>query len=91
MIAPKIHLNGSNGNMLRDQYRATVTALSDAMTALRAIEIHGRDYYTIQGDSEACNKAYHTRLGMVNMVKEIQNELSLVEMHIIEQLEERSR
>lgn len=89
MIAPKIHLNGTDGRILRDQYQAAVTALFDAVTALEAIEIHGRDYYTIVGDSDAVNKAFDTRRLMVERVNKIRKELFFVLDHIMNQLDER--
>lgn len=69
MQYPCIHLNGTNGQDLLDQYSTAMETLSDAIAALRAIEVHGRDYYTISDDAASIAMREHrARLSSLNSV-----------------------
>ena len=44
MLAPKINLNGTDGEILRDEYLIAINALGDAANAINRITVHARDY-----------------------------------------------
>mgnify|MGYP003657288169 FL=1 len=67
---PRIHSNGTDGNVLLTEYRTSMDAVRDAITAVRAVTVHGRDYYTIGGD--AASVAYgehHQRLADLSRIE----------------------
>ena len=69
MQYPCIHLNGTNGQDLLNQYSAAMETLSDAMVALRQIDVNGRDYYTISSDAASIAMREHrARLSALNAV-----------------------
>ena len=57
---PTIHLNGTSGTTLRDEYAAAYDAIGAAMHALVNATLHGRDFYP-QG-SEAYYQARKERV-----------------------------
>lgn len=69
MQYPRIHLNGSNGQDLLNRYSTAMKTLSDAIEALQAIDVHGRDYYTISSDVAAvAMREHNARLSSLNSV-----------------------
>jgi len=49
MQLPTIHINGTPGQRLRDQYHIAALAAEEAVKAIQVVEFHARDYY-VQGD-----------------------------------------
>ena len=45
LAVPTVHLNGTGGQALADEYRHAYEKLIEAVDALRAVTVHGRDYY----------------------------------------------
>lgn len=48
MMIPTIHLNGTSKANLLDEIEAAYVAIEAAISALRQVTVHGRDYY-VQG------------------------------------------
>lgn len=90
MIAPTIHLNGSNGERLRDQYLAIARALSEACSKVRILEIHGRDYY-VNADSDAADKAFARKQEILTDLDKYFWEIMDVTKNIQDQLNQRSK
>jgi len=84
MQLPTIHLNGSNGQRLLDQYIAAIAVVADALAALRQIDVNGRDYYVkgpqIIGIALDEHQARQERLASVLA------ELEQIAMHISDQV-----
>lgn len=84
MQYPLIHLNGTNGQDLLDQYSAAMETLSDAIVALRGVDVHGRDYYTINSDAASvAMKEHRARLSSLNTVLQ---DLEKIATNICEQI-----
>lgn len=45
IVTPTIHLNGSSGEVLRDQYRDAHRAIVKALDVLSEVGLNARDYY----------------------------------------------
>jgi len=48
MMVPTVHSNGTGRRSLLEELTEAHTAVQAAMTALRQVTVHGRDYY-VQG------------------------------------------
>jgi hypothetical protein len=48
-LVPTIHLNGNSRESLFDDYSKAAEAASQAVEALRSVDLHPRNYY-VQGD-----------------------------------------
>ena len=84
MQYPCIHLNGTNGQDLLDQYSSAMAALSDAMVALSQIDVNGRDYYTISsGAASIAMREHRARLSSLNTVLQ---DLEKIATNICEQI-----
>jgi hypothetical protein len=84
---PRIHLNGTDGRDLAEQYGAAITVLEIAIAAIREISVHGRDYYTINDSASSVAMHEHRqRLARLELVKA---ELQLIYDDIFEQMSAR--
>lgn len=89
---PHIHLNGTDGGVLADEYAEAYRALTVAIEAMQKITVHGRDYYTIQrapGGRDPTSLAYAEHLERLNRLRDVRNELAAIAMNIAEQNDER--
>ncbi len=84
MQFPRIHMNGTSGPELLKQYVAAVEAVQAAIHAVRAIEVHGRDYYTI--NSEAASTAHHEHLVRIGKLDGVREELERIAVDVHDQI-----
>lgn len=81
---PTIHLNGTDGAVLRDTYRAAHDAMRVAMTALSDAAPNERDYYvqTPNGFSDA-RKQHEARVAALQKIDdELTEILCAIEDHL---------
>lgn len=68
---PRIHLNGTSKEALVREYAAAREAVVNAMDAIKAITVHGRDYYVQSGNAYNEAAAQHRdRLLRLDSVRE---------------------
>lgn len=84
-----IHLNGSHPETLRDSYQHASEKLQEALLALQAIDVHGRDYYPISSEAASIAMNEH-RARYKNLVK-VQNDLDQIVADIDRQIDARRR
>jgi hypothetical protein len=84
---PLIHLNGTDGHTLAEEYCDALEAIDKAIDALRALTVHARDYYPL--GSLAAGMAFEEHGARLDKLETIRAELSLVYASIFEQLSER--
>lgn len=89
MKVPTIHLNGSSPQVLLRQYHDAISALNTAIEKLRAIEVHGRDYYP-QGPT-ALGDALDEHRARVTAVCNVQNDLLHIAEYILDAIESRAK
>jgi len=84
LIIPTVHLNGSNGETLRDAAIEAATALSLALNALQETYPDARDYYPQSNTAytsartqhdERCKAVAKMRDDMASIAEQIQNQL----------------
>lgn len=90
MKVPTIHLNGTSGAVLREEYHAAWQACHAAEQAVRAITVHGRDYY-VQPGNDAINAALSDHRAMLTKLHQVTGELAEVIIELDNQLAERQR
>ena len=86
MIIPKIHLNGTSGDQLLEQTCSVMTALNDALDAMRKATPNGRDYYTL-GDGMIL-KAQDEFKALYRSIEDVRSEFEVLAMAIDAQLGE---
>ena len=71
MLVPTIHLNGTAGEVLRDQYAAAAEAVHKAIAALCDAGPNARDYY-VQGPDAgfAAQREHEARLASLKYVRD---------------------
>lgn len=84
MQLPVIHLNGSDPVSLLAQYMTALEKAQEALQALRAIDVNGRDYYII-ANSNAASDAYREHRARCAALETIISDLSKIAEHIDEQ------
>ena len=83
-IFPTVHLNGTNGNVLLQEYVAAMDAIRQAANALANVTVHGRDYYTqAAGAYATAREEHHTRL---KALEDMQSELEEIALKVQEQI-----
>ena len=82
---PRIHSNGTSADVLIAEYRAAADAVRDAIKAVKAVTVHGRDYYTISSD--AGEVAYAEHYQRLNALHRIEGELMAIAVNIMDQKE----
>lgn len=84
MQLPRIHLNGTPGQRLLDQYIAGIDAVRAAIGALQTIDVNGRDYYPISAEATQLALAEHGERSRA--LYRVQTELEAIALAISEQL-----
>lgn len=87
MTKPTIHLNGSDSESLLSNYMNALTAVQEAIVAIRMTAPHGRDYY-VSGDA-AIHAAMHEHSNRLAMLEAVRGELDMLAAHVVEQQAER--
>jgi hypothetical protein len=87
MLIPTVHLNGTAGEVLRDQYSAAVTAVREAIDAICDAGPNARDYY-VQGHDVALT-AQREHESRVKALKGVRDELAAIVEGIQDQLDAR--
>jgi hypothetical protein len=87
MLIPTVHLNGTSGEVLRDQYSAAATAVQKAIDAICDAGPNSRDYY-VQGPDAglAAQREHETR---VKTLKVVRDELGAIVEGLQDQLDVR--
>lgn len=85
MTIPTIHLNGSDGNVLRDGYRAAADAVRKALDAVCEAGPNARDYY-VQGP-DAYRAAQREHDARVEHLKRVRLELTALVEGIQDQID----
>ncbi len=83
MRVPTIHLNGTSGSTLMDEYLAAYEALVKARDAVLTITVHGRDYY-VQKDNPI-QEAIREKYDMVEVLNDKMKEIADVLIAIDDQ------
>jgi hypothetical protein len=81
MQLPAININGTSKQSLLDQYQRGWGAVNDAISAIQAIEVHGRDYQTI-ANSNAASDAIKEHRERLSMLRKVRDELEKIMEHI---------
>lgn len=87
MLVPTVHLNGSAGEVLRDQYTAAVEAVRKAIDAVCDAGPNSRDYYVQGPDASLAAQREHE--ARVKALKGVHDELAAVVESIQDQLDAR--
>lgn len=87
MLIPTIHLNGTSGEVLRDQWTAAGKALTAAITALCDAGPNTRDYYVQGPDAPLTAQREHE--ARIKVLRQMHADVSAVVDGIEEQLHER--
>lgn len=92
MITPTIHLNGSHGPTLRDEYIKAMYAVHDAQVLLQQIDINPRDYYVqrqVDGSPSTFTQANMERLTMWRNLEVVRAQLEEIAQSIENQVNDR--
>jgi hypothetical protein len=84
LATPTIHLNGSNGANLENDYMQAYQAATELLAALQNIDLHGRDYY-VQSDPDAFERAREQSSARYVAVMNVRKELEQIILAIQEQ------
>ena len=79
MTTPTIHLNGSSGADLRDQYAEAMSAVRGAVDAVAAAGPNARDYYPQGEHAFAAARAEH--VARLEALRNVHHELELLAVH----------
>jgi len=69
-IAPRLNINGSSADDLIEPRIAAMSALRDAIEALRRATPNGRDYPANNDDCIADRQEHYARLSQLNAIRE---------------------
>ena len=86
-MIPTVHLNGSAGEVLRDQYAAAADAMRKAIYAVCDAGPNARDYY-VQG-SDAALAAQREHEARIASLKRVRDELAAIAEGVQDQLDAR--
>jgi hypothetical protein len=87
MLIPAVHLNGTAGEVLRDQYTAAAAAVRKAIDAVCDAGPNARDYY-VQG-TDAAPVAQREHEARVKALKTVRDELAAIVEGLQDQLDAR--
>jgi|TARA_R110000803_G_scaffold45109_3_gene95178 hypothetical protein len=80
---PQININGQDGMTLLRQYDTAISAVVTAIEALQAIDVHQRDYQTL--DSDAYYRARKQHRERLWALQAINNGLTAIALDIFKQ------
>ena len=86
-MVPTVHLNGTAGEVLRDQYAAAAEAVQKAIDAACDAGPHSRDYYVQGPDAGLAAQREHE--ARVKALKTVRDELAAITEAIQDQLDAR--
>lgn len=87
MMIPTVHLNGTAGEVLLDQYTAATDAVRKALDALCDVDFNARDYY-VQGTNAAL-AAQREHEARVTSLKCVRDELAAIVEGVQDQIDAR--
>lgn len=73
---PLVHLNGTNANVLREQYLAILDGVNQAMNAVKFAAPNMRDYYLLNRPKECFDKSISDRNRWTERLESILSEVS---------------
>lgn len=81
LTVPRVHLNGTSKKMLVETYTEAYQAIQLALSALKQVELHQRDYYIQpEGTWEVAVEQHRQRLSKLWAVaEELQDIIILIE------------
>ena len=85
MLIPTVHLNGTAGEALRDQYAAAAEAVRKATDAVCDVGFNARDYY-VQG-TDASLTAQREHESRITALKRVRDELATIMEGIQDQID----
>lgn len=85
MLIPTVHMNGTAGEVLCDQYTAAADAVRKAIDAVCDAGPNARDYY-VQG-TDAALIAQHEHEARVKTLKTVRDELAAIMEGIQDQID----
>ena len=85
MLIPTVHMNGTAGEVLRDQYTTAAEAIRRALDAVCNSGPNARDYY-VQGP-EAARAAQREHEERIAALKRVRDELASIAVGIQDQLD----
>lgn len=85
MIAPTVHLNGTDGEELLRQLEAAYTAVQAAITAVMAAAPNARDYY-VQGNAYAFRDARNAHDRHLRALQIVRDDLVTSGEHVQDQI-----
>jgi hypothetical protein len=88
MLIPTVHLNGSSGDVLRDQYTDAAQSVRQAIDKLCDAAPNARDYY-VQGP-DAALAAQREHEARVTALKRVCDELMAIAEGVQDQIDERA-
>lgn len=94
MQFPRIHLNGTNGQRLLDEYKTAIRVLDVAIHTVEQVTVHGRDYYIIPRTPAApdpSNVAYAEHRARLKQLQGVRMELLAIAANLQAQLDERKQ
>lgn len=87
MQFPRVHLNGTDGRTLLEEYLSSARKVLEAINAVFEIEVHDRDYYVISPEAGATARREH--LERLNAMRKVYADLMAIAENIDEQIVER--
>ena len=90
---PRIHMNGTDGGVLGDEYLDALGAVDAAIKAVGAITVHGRDYYVLATATgpDPSVIAYREHASRLARLLTVRDELTAIAENIAEQNDERMK
>ena len=85
MLTPTVHMNGTAGDVLRDQYATAADAVRKAIDAVCDAGPNARDYY-VQG-TDAALTAQREHEARVKALKTVRDELAAIVEGIQDQID----
>ena len=87
MLIPTVHMNGTAGEVLRDQYAAAADAVRKAIDAVCDAGPNARDYYVQGPDTSLAAQREHE--ARVATLKRVRDDLTAITENIQDQIDVR--
>lgn len=81
-LPPLVHLNGTGGETLYNEYRKALQAVCDAQEQLCAATLHARDYYPYPDGLNRYYEAREQRTQQLVKLQEVQDYLAQFVTHL---------